>query len=65
MRDSKQRLVDAVMDVTPPESLTPIHDEFVLATSEWIALADRVVELLAQAGPEFNVATDLAAHPEL
>ena len=63
--DNQQRLLDAVKDVGPPGGLTSIHDEFVLATSEWIALADRVVELLAEAGPEFNVGTDLAAHPEL
>ena len=65
VRDAKQRMIDAVKEVDPPGGLSSIHDEFVLATSEWVALADRVVELLAEAGPEFNVGTDLANHPEL
>ena len=58
-------MVDAVKDVDPPGGLTAIHDEFVLATSGWLASADRVVELLAEAGPEFNIGTDLAADTEL
>jgi len=45
--------------------LTSTHDELVLATSGWVALGDRVVDLLADAGPEFNVGRDLANNPEL
>ena len=65
VRDQKQRLLDALKDVDPPGGLTSIHDEFVQATSGWVVLGDRVVDLLADAGPEFNVARDLASHPEL
>ena len=55
MRELQQRLLDAVKDVDPPGGFTSIHDEFVLATSGWVALGDRVLDLLADAGPEFNV----------
>ena len=65
VRDLRQRLVDAVDDVDPPDGLTSTHDEFVLATSGWVALADRVLDLLAGAGPEFNFVRDLVSHPEL
>ena len=63
--DNRQRLVDAVKAIDPPVGLTSIHDEFVLATSGWVALADQVVDLLADAGPEFIVGRDLVNHPEL
>ena len=65
VRDLKQRMLDAVKDVAPPDSMTSIHDEFVLATSEWVALGGRVVDLLADAGPDFNIGRDLTNHPEL
>ena len=63
--DVKQRLVDDLQDVDRPAGLGSIHDEFVLAMSEWVALAERVLEVLADAGPEFNVGRDLGNVPEL
>ena len=36
-----------------------------LAMSEWVALADRVLEVLADVGPGFDVGRDLAGVPEL
>jgi hypothetical protein len=63
--DNQQRLVDAVKDVGPPGGLTSTHDEFVLATSGWVALADRMVELLGDGGPEVSVARVLNLNPEL
>ena len=65
VRDLRQRLLDAVEDVDAPDGLTSFHDEFVLAMSGWVALADRALDLLASAGPEFDVDRDLASHPEL
>ena len=59
------RLVDAVKVVEPPASLASNHDDFVLATSAWVALGDELVERIAEAGVQFNVAADLAGDPEL
>ena len=63
--DLMRRMVDALSAVEPPVGLTSIHDELVLAASGWKELGSRVVDLLAGAGPDFDVGRDLANHPEL
>lgn len=63
--DIRQRRIDDLQDVDPPADLGSTHDEFVAAMSRWVALADRVLKVLAEAGAEFNVGRDLANVPEL
>ena len=61
----KQGLAQALQNVDPPTSLGSVPNELALAMSEWAALADRVLEVLADAGPEFDVSRDLANVPDL
>ena len=63
--DMRLRLVDAVKAVEPPASLASDHDDFVSATYAWVALGDELVERIAEAGVQFNVAADLAGDPDL
>lgn len=63
--DLRLRLVDAVKDVDPPAVLTSIHDDFLIATSGWVALGDELVERIAEGGAQFNVAANLAGDPKL
>ena len=61
----RQQLLDSLAEVEPPVGMESLHDGFIDAVSEWVSLGARVIDLLTGAGPDFSIATDLAAHPEL
>ena len=51
--------------VEPPAGAVSQHERFLSASADVLTLEFRIVDLLEAAGPDFSVADDLAAHPQL
>ena len=59
------QLADSFSDVEPPTGMESLHLGVLEAVLGWADLGDRIIELLSNAGPDFNIGTDLAFHPEM
>ena len=59
------QLVESLKVVEPPAGAVSQHERFLSASADVLTLEFRIVDLLEGAGPDFSVADDLAAHPEL
>jgi len=59
----QQQLAYSLAGVEPPAGIEALHEGVREAVSEGASLSGRLIELLSAAGPDFSIATDLAAHP--
>jgi len=64
LAEYEQRKINDLGVVEPPAELRQLHDDHLAAASGYQDVVNRIVELLRNADPDFNL-DDLASHPEL